>query len=113
MKDDHLHWRTIEKCVSHNCVAYAVATMSEFHDEFQRNGIEFDFALEHEGWLSVELKRGPCCKLEEAEWPKVFQRLSDFWYACTPPGYSHWIEVKCDDGYFDQFEGNSIDEGIF
>ncbi len=80
--------------------AHVGAALFLCHREIDRCGIEVTRAYSYKGTLSLEIERGPICKLEIENWQRLLQNISSLWNEVT--GYEVIAEFRAADGWLAQ-----------
>jgi len=89
--------------------AHVGAVLTLCHRDIARCGIEVTRAYGNKGTLTLEIERGPICKLEIEHWQRLLQRIAATWNEVT--GVELAAEFCSADGWYAQ--ENNLLEGIF
>ena len=83
------------------------AALALTHRAIEESGIEVNAAYSRKGSLTLEVKRGPVCKLEQEYWPRVLQYLARNWEltALEPV-----VELYAEDGFYHQEIAESLND---
>ncbi len=80
--------------------AHVAAVLTLCHQEIDRCGVEVTGAFSSKGTLTLEIERGPVCKLEVENWQRLLQILAVSWNETT--GTEVVAEFYSEDGWFAQ-----------
>jgi len=80
--------------------AHVGAALAFCHPDIVRCGVEVTGSYSYKGVLTLEIERGPVCKLEIENWQRLLQRLAYCWQETT--GCEVIAEFHAGDGWFAQ-----------
>ena len=91
---------TESPCRPDGMTCYVSAALTLCQREIARCGVEVTKAYSHKGTLTLEVERGPVCKLEVEHWKQLLQFLAASWSEVTD--VEAVAEFRTDDGWYAQ-----------